>query len=121
VFAGVSEVWGGGVAFVDPQRSPEAETPGLAHLMTVEQLADLAIQECGGEAPGEDISMLPGPGQCLRVGSGRYDLLLGADHLGGVAAVILTSSDIPPQNEPSPTYLQLIREGRVGANARGGG
>lgn len=113
VFGGVSEVWGGGVAFVEAHRSPGSDTPCLAHLITIEQLADLAAQECGAEAPGPAVPVLPGPGERLTLGLGRYDLLVGADPLDGVAAVILTSSAIPPANEPSLAYAELIREGRA--------
>lgn len=107
-FAGESPVWGGGVAFVDPRADPVHSTPAVAWLVTTEQLCDLVAQENGGEAPGPAIPGLPRSGERIVVAAGRYDMLVGLEPIDGIAAATLTSSDPPPPNEPSPTYLALV-------------
>ena len=109
-FAGDSPVWGGGVAFVDPQPDPAHSTAAVAWMITLEQLGDLVVQENGGEAPGPHIRALPERGAYMVVDPGRYDLLVGLPSIEGVAAATLTSSNPPPPSEPSPTYLAMVED-----------
>ena len=112
-FAGASRVWGGGgVAFVEPRAARAARTPAVAHLLTLEQLADLVAQENGGEAPGPAIDALPAEGHRHELAVARYDLLVGVAPIDGVPAALLTTSLPPPVNPPSPAYEEMLRRGR---------
>lgn len=51
-FAAIRSVWGGATAFIDPNRDNRCATHAVAHLITIEQFADVVVQENGGEAPG---------------------------------------------------------------------
>jgi hypothetical protein len=113
LFAGVSRVWGGGgVAFVEARATPGTATPAVAHLLTIEQLADLVEQENGGEAPGPQLGHLPGAGERHELTFARYDLLVGLEPIEGLPAVLLTSSRPPLRNDPSPAYAEMLRLGR---------
>ncbi len=122
-FAGRSTVWGGGMAFYDP------ETPGPAPArgwrITVQQLADLITQEMH-EEPGSrpdlehHIAALvsrPHEGRHL-LGPGRYETLVTTRSLDGTPIVTFTDHRVHPAHErtqPSPRYLATIANGLVQA------
>jgi hypothetical protein len=84
-FAGESTVWGGGLAFLDPEG--DGEVHGRAYLVTEEQLADVAEQEP------------------------RYDgRTVVAEH-DGRSVVALTSSTAHAPAAPSAAYLRTILTG----------
>jgi hypothetical protein len=114
-FALTSRVWGGGIAFLDPDPVPGLTTRAVAHRITVGQLADLAAQENGG-VPGDVAvtTLLPSPAERIGVVGARtaYDTFLGLDDLDGEPAVTLTSAVRRwPDRIPAPAYLDLVVAG----------
>lgn len=111
VFGGQFVGWGGGgVAFFDP--SAAGATAGKAHLITLEQLADVVAQE-NGLPPGSDYALASVlSGGELTIAHARYETVL---HLGTLQArpmLTLTSraAHLPP-TAPSPAYLWTIAAG----------
>lgn len=117
-FATHSPVWQGGRAFYDP--AADGTAWGRAHLLTEEQLADLAAQEMyrePGRAP--DLGGLGGPGglrpgERRELGPGRYETLVRAGDLDGLPVLTLTApwgvGDVP-WTAPSAAYLRVLAEG----------
>jgi hypothetical protein len=119
-FAGESAVWGGGLAFYDPE--PPGPAPARAALITVRQLADLVAQEMHrppgtplDAAVADAVASLEGASDGTRValGPGRYETLVRAGCLGGCAVLTLTTpaaAALPP-TAPSLPYLRTIAGG----------
>ena len=84
-FAGESLVWGGGVAFLDPDA--RGEVVGRGYLITTEQLDDVAGQER------------------------RYDRRAVVGDRDGVAVVALTRTEAYQAAAPSAAYLRTILHG----------
>ena len=119
-FAGESAVWGGGLAFYDPE--PPGPAPARAALITVRQLADLVAQEMHrppgtplDAAVADAVASLEGASDGTRValGPGRYETLVRAGCLGGCAVLTLTTpaaAALTP-TAPSLPYLRTIAGG----------
>ena len=115
VFAGESGVWGGGMAFFDP------DGPGSvacrAYLVTPEQFADVAAQEMrlepGGEFAQALASVLPDLGELHRMGPGRYETVVRVDTRDGIPLLTVTNHDIQglALAAPSAPYLRSIATG----------
>jgi hypothetical protein len=118
-FAGASTVWGGGMAFYDP------DTPGPVRargwLITVQQLADLITQEMHGQ-PGERPDLEHRIDDIVRrwregphsLGSGRYETLVATRCLDGKPVVTFTARRAHLHHErtqPSHRYLATIAAG----------
>jgi hypothetical protein len=111
VFAWDSPTWGGGVAFLDPTGPGRA--PGLAHLITAGQFADVAAQEMRRD-PGEDLDLT----DVLRdgrheMGPGRYETLHLLGELDGHPMLTFSASDASrlPRNPPTAPYLRRMADG----------
>jgi len=111
-FALESPMWGGGLAVYDPDLP--AVTPARAYLVTVSQFSDVAAQEMYRE-PGADVDLgaLLAAGR-LRLGPGRYDLLVVLGRLEGLPMVTLAApwpmASVRPV-PPSAAYLRTIGVG----------
>jgi hypothetical protein len=115
VFAGTSGVWGGGMAFFDPDR------PGTvacrAYLVTVEQFGDVVAQEMrhppGGDFARALAAVVPEVGELHTLGPGRYETVLRLGAREGVSMLTVTSSDVDAieHNPPSAAYLRSIATG----------
>ncbi|EGD55543.1 hypothetical protein [Gordonia neofelifaecis] len=119
-FGGSSTTWGGGMAFYDPHRP--GPTAARAYLVTVEQFADIAMQEMDlAPHPGSpveralrDRSLLAADGQSYQCGSGLYSRLLRVGTLDDLPVLTFTAShgiDDVPHIAPTPPYLSMIGAG----------
>ena len=115
VFAGESGVWGGGMAFFDPEGTGSVAC--RAYLVTAEQFADVAAQEMrlepGGEFARALASVLPELGELHRMGPGRYETVVRVDTRDGVPLLTVTNHDIHglALAAPSAAYLRSIATG----------
>lgn len=115
-FALESSVWGGGMAFYDPDA--EGSTPARAYLMTVGQFSDLAEQEMHRE-PSSDLDL----GDVVksgrhRFGPGRYETVVSPGYLGNWPVLTLTAPWSLAEAEltaPSGPYLRMLAAGLVEA------
>ena len=118
-FAGASTVWGGGMAFYDPDQPGPVAARGW--LITVQQLADLITQEMH-EEPGsrpdlehEILAVLDrSPEGAHRLGPGRYETLVTTRALDGTPVVTFTADGAHPEHErsePSGHYFATIAAG----------
>lgn len=115
VFAGASAVWGGGIAFFDPER--DSKVAGRAYLVTADQLADVAAQEMrrppGGAFAREMAALLPEVGSVHTMGPGRYDTIVRLGELDTIPMLTVTHADaaaLEPAG-PTPSYLSWIVRG----------
>lgn len=115
VFALESGVWGGGMAFFDRGR------PGVAacraHLITADQMGDVAAQE-RRRAPGSEFArdlagLLPDVATMVATGPGHYETLVRLGELDGIAMFTITHHDVPslPLAAPTAPYLRWIAVG----------
>ena len=115
VFAGESGVWGGGMAFFDPDGAGSVAC--RAYLVTAEQFADVAAQEMrldpGGEFAQTLAEVLPAVDALHRMGPGRYETVVRLGTLDDLPLLTVTSGDVPGLTPaaPSPTYLRSIATG----------
>jgi len=117
IFARDSRTWGGGgVAFLDPQRTPGVATLGRAWLLTLEQFADVLAQECG--LPVGTVDTLAG---IARLGTGGivahpghwYGCIVPLDRFQGRPMVTFTdeaAADLIP-NRPGAAYRAVLAVG----------
>ena len=110
-FGWESTTWGGGVAFLDPTAPGTA--PGLAHLVTAGQFADVAAQEMHRD-PGQDLDLT----HVLRersheLGPGRYETLHLLGELDGHPMLTFSAADAAslPRNAPTAAYLHKMADG----------
>ncbi|WP_211220623.1 histone deacetylase [Gordonia shandongensis] len=119
-FAGRSTAWGGGMAFYDPLAP--GPTPSRAHLVTIEQFADIAAQERDEEprpdGPVEDALRDPGllaaDGADHLCGDGLYARLLRVATIDGLPVLTFTAThaiDDVPHVAPTEPYLAMISRG----------
>jgi hypothetical protein len=121
-FAGDSKVWGGGMAFYDPQ--VPGPTPAKAYLVTAAQFADVAAQEMHrppqANSPLESLVFDLPVGSAYAVGPGGYETLLILDEVDDIPVVTFTaphgSADVE-QNQPSEPYLAMLRTGAAEVSA----
>ena len=115
VFAGASGVWGGGMAFFDPEGTGSVAC--RAYLVTAEQFADVAAQEMrlepGGAFAQALAGVLPELGELHRMGPGRYETVVRVDTRDGVPLLTVTNHDIQGLTlaAPSTPYLRSIAKG----------
>jgi hypothetical protein len=115
LFAGESGVWGGGMAFYDPDR------PGTvacrAYLVTLQQFADVVAQEMrlepGGEFAQALAAVLPEVGELHTMGPGRYETVVRLDTREDIPLFTVTNGDIDGLvlAAPSVAYLRSIARG----------
>ena len=115
VFAGESGVWGGGMAFYDPEGAGAVAC--RAYLVTAEQFADVTAQEMrlepGGQLAQAIAAALPGIDELHRLGAGRYETLLRVGSRHGVPLLTITNGDLRglARSAPSAPYLRSIAAG----------
>ena len=111
LFGWESLTWGGGIAFLDMHA--EGSTPGLAHLVTSGQFADVAAQEMHREPSGDlDLTTVLREGS-HELGPGRYETLHLLGELDGHPMLTFSTPDADalPRNPPSPAYLRRMADG----------
>jgi hypothetical protein len=115
VFGGESGVWGGGMAFFDPDGAGAVAC--RAYLVTAEQFADVTAQEMrrepGGELADAMAAALPGIDELHRLGPGRYETVIRVDTRDGVPLLTITNGDLRELAPAAPTapYLRSIAAG----------
>lgn len=115
-FAHYSSVWGGGVAFLDPDA--EGRAAGRAYLITLEQFGDVVDQEMNRPVAGTsvDIDALLAHGR-LPLGRGVYDTVVVAGSIDAVPVLTFTAPEpMRPLNAPTPAYLQMLATGLAEAH-----
>jgi hypothetical protein len=107
-FAGESRVWGGGIAFYDPQ--VDDELAARAYLLTFGQLSDVVAQETRRPV-GSDLALEDGVDGRWRVSSYVYETLLHIDDRDGVPMFTITSlQDLEP-TPPTAPYVRTMLDG----------
>jgi hypothetical protein len=115
VFAGSSGVWGGGMAFYDPDHPGSVAC--RAYLVTVEQFGDVVAQEMrhppGGDFARALSAVLPEVGELHTMGPGRYETVLRLGARDGVPMLTVTNGDVTALGltAPSAPYLRSIATG----------
>lgn len=111
-FALESTVWGGGMAFYDPDAG--GETPARGYLLTIGQFSDLATQEMH-RTPASDLEIEDAVTSGRhRYGPGRYETLVCAGTRGRSPVLTLTAPWSLADAElsaPSPEYLRMLAAG----------
>lgn len=113
-FALESAVWGGGMAFYDPQAAGVAA--GRAYPLSLGQFSDVMAQEMH-RVPADDVdlSAVLGRGRAA-VGSGRYETLVYVGDIGSVPVLTFTApwavGDVAA-SRPSQRYLMMLAAGLV--------
>jgi hypothetical protein len=117
-FATESPVWGGGRAFYDPHAT--GRVLARAHLVTVQQFADIAAQEMY-RAPGADLDLTAALTQGRSVlGEGRYETLVCAGQVDDLPVLTFTAPwgmDDVQWVPPSPAYVRFLATGLLSAGA----
>lgn len=115
-FALQSKVWGGGMAFYEPDPPADwpVQTAARAYLLRRQQFSDVAAQEMH-RAPGLDLHLdeVLAHGRAA-VGPGRYETLVSPGELDGVPMVTFTApwrSTEVQLTKPSPRYLDQLAAG----------
>lgn len=127
-FAQQSATWGGGMAFYDHRRP--GPTPARAYLVTVEQFADIAMQEMDREPTPLsavekavlDPSVLAADDTFHQCGVGLYSRLLRVGTRDGSPILTFTAPhdiDEVPHVAPTPPYLAMIGAGLTESHAWG--
>jgi hypothetical protein len=115
VFAGRSSVWGGGMAFYDPQAV--GRVAGRGYLVTGQQFADVVAQEMrrppGGVFAQVVEGLLPVTGSVHTIGAGRYECLARLGTRDDAPMFTVTSTDVGTlaSTAPSAPYLRCIAAG----------
>jgi hypothetical protein len=115
VFAGVSRVWHGGMAFYDDAAT--GRVAGCAYLVTTEQFADVAAQEMrrpsGGEFAHDLTRLLPDVDAMVATQRGLYEKVVRVGDLDGIPMVTITHHDVGSLTLAAPTevYLRWIMLG----------
>ncbi|RSS61442.1 histone deacetylase [Streptomyces sp. WAC06273] len=117
-FATESPVWGGGRAFYDPHAT--GRVLARAHLVTVQQFADIAAQEMYRE-PGVDLDLTDVLTQGYAVlGRGRYETLVCAGQVDGMPVLTFTAPwgmhDVQ-WVPPSASYVRFLAAGLLSTGA----
>ena len=107
-FAGRSTVWGGGIAFYNPDA--DSEIAARAYLLTFGQLNDVVAQEVGCPVGSEVVS---GSGVDRRwaVPSNVYETLLHVGEQHGLPMFTMTSLQTLEPATPSSHYLRMVLAG----------
>lgn len=113
LFGGTSRTWGGGVAFVDPERSTQTSRARL-YLITLEQFSDVVAQENWLDPGSVSIEDRGSPE--LNVGDDlSYGLVLGLGELDGSPVLTVTRPRGTLPARPSAAYLRHVHLGLVEA------
>ncbi|RFU39403.1 histone deacetylase [Actinomadura logoneensis] len=112
-FALTSLVWGGGMAFYDPDLADEV--PARAYLLSSGQFCDVLAQEMRRD-PGAEPDLTPAFGANGRrvLGPGRYETVLNVGELDGHPMLTFTSPHGAADaelNAPSDLYLTMLATG----------
>ena len=109
-FAGESRVWGGGMAFLDPDA--DGRVAARAYLLTVEQFSDVVAQEMRRPV-GADLDLTPVLAYGRHsYGTGRYDTVVRVGHRAQRPRVTFTAAaPVVPRALPSRAYLDTIAAG----------
>ncbi|MFE6315854.1 histone deacetylase [Streptomyces rochei] len=117
-FATESPVWGGGRAFYDPHAT--GRVLARAHLVTVQQFADIAAQEMY-RAPGANLDLVDALTLGRDVlGEGRYETLVCAGQVDDMPVLTFTAPwgmDDVQWVAPSPAYVRFLASGLLSAGA----
>lgn len=118
-FAGESQVWGGGRAYLDHTMVEPARTPARAWLLTRVQWDHLHARESGSDhTAGTEPGSLA-VGEVRVVGEGRYDALIGLGRHDGVPVATFTRPeplDLTTCTRPAADYLRAIATGLAEAH-----
>lgn len=111
-FALTSRVWGGGMAFYDPNLP--GETAARAYLLSRSQFADVLAQEMHREVGGDlPLSEVLATGR-QRIGPGRYETVVKVGEADGHPMLTFTTPDGLARaelNAPSAAYLAMLGRG----------
>lgn len=114
-FAGTSRLFGGGIAFVDP------DSPGSTHarlyLLAMDQFEDLFAQENGQPSASIDVLAVAAAGT-VPVAPGRYGVVVHCGALDGHPILTFTghTTQRAEANTPTQAYLSLIAAGLAEAH-----
>lgn len=126
-FAGRSPQWGGGVACYDHHAA--GFTAARGHLLTRQQLVDIAAQEMyrlprPGD-PLEEVLLEPLPGGRHTLGPGRYETLVEVGRLEDLPMLTITAAGaaaaaqhVPPSSSYRAVLVAGLGEGRGWSAAR---
>lgn len=117
-FAGMSTVWGGGVAFVDTISADVPRTYSRLYRITWEQFTDVHSQD---NWTGTTDAVVPTPAQMRServacVGSGWYDTLLYLGEHDGLPVLTFTAADragVGALTPPTDAYVATMARGLV--------
>ena len=115
VFAGESGVWGGGMAFFDPEGAGSVAC--RAYLVTPSSSRTWRPRRCGssraGSSPRPWRRCCPTLGELHRMGPGRYETVVRVDTRDGIPLLTVTNHDIQglALAAPSAAYLRSIATG----------
>jgi hypothetical protein len=107
-FAGMSTVWGGGMAFYNPDA--DGELAARAYLLTFGQLSDVVAQE-GRRSVGSDLALHSAVDGRWAAPSHVYETLLHVGDWDGVPMLTLTSLQNLEPTPPSAAYLRTMLDG----------
>ncbi|MGY1998162.1 histone deacetylase [Streptomyces rochei] len=117
-FATESPVWGGGRAFYDPHAA--GRVLARAHLVTVQQFADIAAQEMY-RVPGANLDLVEVLTQGRDVlGEGRYETLVCAGQVDDMPVLTFTAPWAMEDVQwvpPSSAYVRFLSSGLLSAGA----
>jgi hypothetical protein len=111
-FAHTSRVWGGGMAFYDPELP--GETAARAYLLSLSQFTDVLAQEMHRDVGAEaDLDEALSTGR-QRLGPGRYKTVLRVVESDGCPMLTFTAPQGAGRaelNAPSAAYLSMLGRG----------
>ena len=107
-FAGESRVWGGGIAFYNPDA--DGQVAARAYLLTFGQLSDVVAQEAKSSV-GCDLVLGNGIARRWATPSRVYETVLHVDDLDGLAMFTITSLQSLEPTAPSEHYLRTMLNG----------
>ena len=111
-FARRSSLWGGGIAFFDPDAP--GVTAARAHLVSAGQFSDIAAQEMR-QVPGRDLDLTRAVETGRdELGPGWYETLLHLGDLDGIPMLTFTApgpAGAAAPNAPAGPYLRVLAQG----------
>jgi len=115
VFAGDSAVWGGGIAFYDPEA--DGELVARAYLLSFGQFSDVVAQEARRPVGADLLLGSTGSPGRWPAPSGVYESVLHLDDLDGHPMLTITSLEDLEPAPPSAPYLRTILHGLAETSA----
>jgi hypothetical protein len=107
-FAGKSRVWGGGIAFYNPD--VDGELAARAYLLTFGQLSDVVAQETRRPV-GSDLALGNGVDRRWALPSAAYETLLHVGERDGLPMFTITSLQNLDPAPPSAPYVRTMLDG----------